>query len=200
MKRVFITFILVLIVIGVVGGSYAHYQQLKVEEALEAADSKQLSTILNRPFIQMENSWMDTAVNQYDVTSALILFEHDIPISDEQWMYLADLMTFKEFEQMVVAGAPLEIATSSQTLVEGLYSLNDEPEKWRFAHEAINPSFFNEHPTILFRAVYDGNTEAFLDVLERMDYHAVPYDALVPLIQESGQNEMLEAITNKMNV
>lgn len=194
MKWKAIGILLLALVTVAVGWGYTYYQQHQANEALETADAEQLSTILERPFVDGKAAWMERAVQQFDVASALVLFEHDVVLSDEQWVYLADLMTFEEFERMVEAGAPLEVALPTQTLIEGLYSLNDEPEKWRLAHDQMDVSFLNEHPDVLIRAVHDGNTEAFTDLIERMDQNAVPYDTLVPLIQEMDQQTMLEAL------
>lgn len=194
MKWQAVSILLFFLMIGAVGWSYTDYQQRQANEALETADAEQLSTILDRPFVDGKTEWMEMAVQQFDVASALVLFEHDVVLSDEQWVYLADLMTFEEFERMVEAGAPLEVATPEQTLIEGLYSLNDEPQKWRLTHNNIDVSFLNEHPDVLIRTVHDGNTEAFTDLIERMNQDAVPVDTLVPLIQEMGQQAMLEVM------
>lgn len=194
MKWKAVSILLFFMMIGAVGWSYTHYQQHQANEALETGDANQLALILERPFVDGKDAWMDVAVQQFDIASALTLFEHDVALSDEQWVYLADLMTFEEFEQMVEAGAPLEVALSEQTLIEGLYSLNDEPEKWHLAHEQIDPAFLDKHPDVLVRTVHDGNIDAFKDLIERMNQDAVPVDTLVPLIQEMDQQAMLEVM------
>lgn len=195
MKWKAVRVLLLIVIIGAIGWSYTYYQQHQANKALKTGDAGQLALILERPFVDGRDTWMDAAVQQFDIASALTLFEHDVALSDEQWVYLADLMTFEEFEQMVEAGAPLEVALPEQTLIEGLYSLNDEPEKWRLAHEQIDPAFLDKHPDVLVRTVHDGNIDAFTDLIERMDQEVIPYDTLAPLITKMGQQAMFEVMT-----
>lgn len=189
----------ILFLVGSSMWGYIYYQHKQALHAVEHGNVDQLERKLNQPFIEVDGDWMNVAVEQFDVEAALMLYKHGGTLSDEHWIYLADLMTFKEFKQIVEGGAPLEVALSSQTLIEGLYSLNDEPEKWRFAHERVNPSFLNAHPNVLIRAVYDGNTEAFEDLLSRMNPDAIPFEELESIVSEMDQQLMSEALTNKKN-
>ncbi|OGX78271.1 hypothetical protein A6395_13090 [Exiguobacterium sp. SH31] len=197
MKWKVISVILFVVFIGAAGWGYTYYQTKQVDESLQTADTEQLATILERPLVNVQAEWMEKAVEQYDVPSVLVLYEHGGVLTDKQWIYLADLMTFEEFERMVKAGAPLDVSIPSSTLLEGLYSLNDEPEKWRLAHERIDVAFLNTHPNILIQAVYDGNTEAFTDLIERMDTEIVPYEEVAPVVMEMNQQLMLEAMVKK---
>ncbi|TCI31599.1 hypothetical protein EVJ33_00525 [Exiguobacterium sp. SL-10] len=189
----------ILLVVGSSVWGYTFFQNQQAVHALEQGDVEQLEKTLSRPFVTVHAEWMNVAIDQFDVQSSLLLYEHGAALSDEQWVYLADLMTFTEFKQIIEAGAKLEVASPSQTLIEGLYSLNDEPEKWRFAHERIDTSFLNDHPQILMRTVYDGNTEAFIDLLGRMEASVIPFEALKPIVSEMDQQLMLEALLNKQN-
>lgn len=187
--------ILLLLSLSVLG--YTSYHNNQAMDAVEHGDVERLEKTLNRPLVAVDREWMNVAVEQFDVRSALVLYEHGGTLSDEQWVYLADLMTFEEFERIVEAGAALEVAVPSQTLLEGLYSLNDEPEKWRFAHDRVEPSFLNAHPSILLRAVYDGNTEAFVDLLNRMDADVIPFKEIESVVSEMQQQIMSEALMVK---
>lgn len=187
----------ILLFAGLSASGYVLYQKQQVEHTMVDGDVERLERILNRPLVSVDDRWMSEAVERFDVNTAIVLYEQGGKLSDEQWVYLADLMTFEQFQRTVEAGAPLNVALPSQTLFEGLYSLNDEPEKWQLAHERIDSSFLNEHPNVLVRAIHDGNSEAFIDLINRMDEAAIPFDTVEQLTMEQDQQLMLEALKQK---
>ena len=194
-KRVLVFSVTAVILVVAIGmGSLLFYQNHRMQQALSAMDSAEVQAILEEPFAVVHQEWMEQAVANYDTASIMPLYEAGAELPASSWLYVADLMPFSEFQAMVDAGAPLDAEYDGVLLLEGLYGINDEPEKWQLAHETLGKTYVNEHPELLVRAAENGNTEAFEWILQALDANRVPYEDVVPVVLEMNQQLMLDAL------
>lgn len=190
-----LTVVILLLVIGI--GSHLFYQNHRMHQALLSMDSTQVQAILEEPLAFVHQEWMDQAVANYDTASIMSLYEEGADLSASSWIYVADLMPFSEFQDMVEAGAPLDAEYEGTLLLQGLYGINDEPEKWQLVHATLGNRYLNEHPELLVSATESGNTEAFEVILTALDDERVPYDEVVPLVLQMNQQLMLDLLEAK---
>lgn len=190
-----VTAVVLLFVIGM--GSHLFYQNHRMHQALTAMDSARVQAILEEPFTIVHQVWVDRAVENYDTASIMSLYQAGAELSTSSWIYVADLMPFSEFQDMIEVGAPLDAENDGALLLQGLYGINDEPEKWQLAHEMLGDRYLSEHPELLVSATENGNTEAFEAILTTLDAEQVPYDDVVPLVLQMNQQLMLDLLEAK---
>ncbi|TCI45918.1 MULTISPECIES: hypothetical protein [unclassified Exiguobacterium] len=176
---------------------YIHLQKQALEEAIVSFDQQQVEQILDRPFIEAEEQWMDLAYYYHNTASVISLYEAGLPLESEEWISMADTSSVDEFQKMIELGAPLDVKQNDRLLIEGLYGMNDDPEKWLITHEQLPYSYWVEHPQLLQIMVTEGNTNAFEDMIRRMKPEDIPYDEVVPLILRAYQPQMLTVLREK---
>ncbi len=176
---------------------YIHLQKQALEEAIVSFDQQQVEHILESPFIQAEEEWMELAHYYHNTASVISLYEAGLSLESEDWINMADTSSVDEFQQMIELGAPLDVEQNNRLLIEGLYGMNDDPEKWHIAHEQLPSSYWSEHPQLLQVMVVEGNANAFEDMIRRMEPEDIPYNEIVPLILRANQPHLLTVLLEK---
>ncbi|MDE0564843.1 hypothetical protein [Exiguobacterium sp. B2(2022)] len=176
---------------------YIHLQKQALEEAIVSFDQQQVEHILDSPFIQAEAQWMELAHYYHNTASVITLYEAGLSLESEDWINIADTSSLDEFQQMIELGAPLDVEQNGRLLIEGLYGMSDDPEKWHIAHDRLPSSYWGEHPQLLQVMVAEGNANAFEDMIRRMEPEDIPYDEIVPLILRAYQPHLLTVLLEK---